>query len=84
MEIVNIEAGTFREMITSIRLLKEKLENLKSRQTSKSLDDWMDNQEVCMALNISQRTSEANPYKQTTLHYVKGYTSLCVVKYSLF
>lgn len=56
MEIVNIEAGTFREMITSIRLLKEKLENLKSRQTSKSLDDWMDNQEVCMALNISQRT----------------------------
>lgn len=111
-------------MITSIRLLKEKLENLKSRQTSKSLDDWMDNQEVCMTLNISQRTlqalrsngtlpfsqidrktyyrrqdvirliekerrdnpdkSEANPYKQTTLHYVKGYTSLCVVKYSLF
>lgn len=38
MEIVNIEAGTFREMTTSIRLLKEKLENLKSRQTSKSLD----------------------------------------------
>ena len=56
MEIVNIEAGTFKEMITSIRLLKEKLENLKNRQTSKSLDDWMDNQEVCMALNISQRT----------------------------
>lgn len=124
MEIVNIEAGTFREMVMSIQLLKEKLENLKGRQTSKSLDDWMDNQEVCMALNISQRTlqamrsngtlsfsqidrktyyrrqdvirliekgrrdnpdkSEANPYKQTTLHYVKGYTSLCVVKYSLF
>lgn len=59
MEIVNIEAGTFREMITSIRLLKEKLENLKSRQTSKSLDDWMDNQEVCMTLNISQRTLQA-------------------------
>ena len=55
----NIEAGTFKEMITSIRLLKEKLENLKSRQTSKSLDDWMDNQEVCMALNISQRTLQA-------------------------
>ena len=51
MEIVNIEAGTFKEMITSIRLLKEKLENLKSRQTSKSLDDWMDNQEVCMRSN---------------------------------
>lgn len=124
MEIVNIEAGAFREMVISIQLLKEKLENFKGRQTSKSLDDWMDNQEVCMALNISQRTlqamrsngtlpfsqidrktyyrrqdvirliekerkdnpskSEANPYKQTTLHYVKGYTSLCVVKYSLF
>mgnify|MGYP002712845521 FL=1 len=59
MEIVNIEAGTFREIITSIQQLKEKLENIKGRQTSKSLDDWMDNQEVCMALNISQRTLQA-------------------------
>lgn len=111
MEIINIEAGTFREMVMSIQLLKEKQENLKGNQTSKSLDDWMDNQEVCMALNISQRTlqamrsngtlpfsqidrktyyrrqdiirliekvrkdnpdkSEANPYKQTTLHSCK-------------
>lgn len=44
MEIVNIEAGAFREMVISIQLLKEKLENFKGRQTSKSLDDWMDNQ----------------------------------------
>ena len=29
MEIVNIEAGTFKEMVTSIQMLKEKLENLK-------------------------------------------------------
>lgn len=42
MEIINIEAGTFREMVMSIQLLKEKLENLKGNQTSKSLDDWMD------------------------------------------
>ena len=59
MEIVNIEAGTFREIITSIQQLKEKLENIKGRQTSKSLDNWMDNQEVCLALNISQRTLQA-------------------------
>lgn len=39
MEIINIEAGTFREMVMSIQLLKEKLENLKGNQTSKSLDD---------------------------------------------
>ena len=56
MEIVNIEAGTFKEMVTSIQMLKEKLENLKGRQTSKSLDDWMDNQEVCQQLRISSRT----------------------------
>ena len=49
MEIVNIEAGTFKEMVMSIQLLKEKLENLKGRQTLKSLDDWMDNQEVCLS-----------------------------------
>ena len=30
MEIVNIEVGTFKEMVTSIRLLKEKLESLKA------------------------------------------------------
>ena len=53
MEIVNIEAGTFKEMVMSIQLLKEKLENLKGRQTLKSLDG------VCMALNISQRTLQA-------------------------
>ena len=66
MEIVNIEAGTFREMVISIQLLKEKLENLKGRKTSKSLDDWMDNQEVCMALNISQalRSNGTLPFSQ--------------------
>ena len=32
MEIVNIEAGTFREMVISIQLLKEKLEEYAGRQ----------------------------------------------------
>ena len=64
MEIVNIEVGTFKEMVTSIRLLKEKLESLKGRQALKGLDDWMDSQEVCMALNISQRTLQALPFSQ--------------------
>ena len=60
MEIVNIEAGTFKEMVTSIQIVERKnWKNLKGRQTSKSLDDWMDNQEVCMTLNISQRTLQA-------------------------
>ena len=67
MEIVNIEAGTFKEMVTSIQMLKEKLENLKGRQTSKSLDDWMDNQEVCMTLNISQRTTGHEKQRYLTL-----------------
>lgn len=30
MEIVNIEAGTFKEMVMSIQLLKEKLETSKA------------------------------------------------------
>lgn len=38
MEIVNIEAGTFREMVMSIQLLKEKLENLKGGKPQKV---WM-------------------------------------------
>ena len=44
MEIVNIEAGTFKEMVMSIQLLKEKLENLKGMQSLKSLDYCMENQ----------------------------------------
>ena len=31
MEIVNIEAGTFKEMVTSIQMLKEKLEGKPQR-----------------------------------------------------
>ena len=69
MEIVNIEAGTFREMTTSIRLLKEKLENLKSRQTSKSLDGWMDLDGQSGSMHGTEHIAEniAGPEKQRYL-----------------
>lgn len=39
MEIINIEAGTFREMVMSIQLLKEKLE--KTLKAIKPQKVWM-------------------------------------------
>lgn len=36
MEIINIEAGTFREMVMSIQLLKENWKTLKAIKPQKS------------------------------------------------
>ena len=46
MEIVNIEAGAFMEMNNILF----KIENSKSE-----LNEWLDNQDVCILMNISDR-----------------------------
>lgn len=53
MEIVNIEATAFMEMSNALFKI-EKL--LKGLETSKSeLKEWLDNQDVCILMNISDR-----------------------------
>lgn len=56
MEIVNIEAGTFEEMISALHSLKDKVEGIQAARIKKKADEWLDNQEVCMMLGISTRT----------------------------
>jgi len=55
MEIVNIEARTFEAMMTRFEALEKKMNSLHSEQ-DKSLKKWLDNQDVCLILNISKRT----------------------------
>jgi len=55
MEIVNIEARTFEAMMTRFDALERKMNSLHSEQ-DKGLKKWLDNQDVCLILNISKRT----------------------------
>ena len=55
MEIVNIEARTFEAMMTRFEALEKKMNSLHGEQ-DKSLKTWLDNQDVCLILNISKRT----------------------------
>ena len=55
MEIINIEARVLEEMATRFEQFVKRVEVLCSRK-DKSLKKWLDNQEVCLLLNISKRT----------------------------
>ena len=53
MEIVNIETSAFIEMNNALLKIEKQL---KSLETCKSgLIDWLDNQDVCTILDISER-----------------------------
>ena len=55
MEIINIEARTFEAMTEHFKQFVQKVNSL-CRPQSKESGKWLDNQEVCMILNISKRT----------------------------
>lgn len=56
MEIVSIEVKTFERMKETVELIYWKMQKLRSQYQSKQLDEWLDNQDVCLFLNISPRT----------------------------
>lgn len=56
MEIINIEAGTFEEMMTRFEQFLIKVNALCEKNGRKELGKWLDGQDVCMILNISKRT----------------------------
>lgn len=53
MEIVNIEAGAFMEMNNILFKIEKQLKRLNSSKSE--LNEWLDNQEVCILMNISDR-----------------------------
>ena len=56
MEVINIEAGAFEAMMNRFEAFTGKVENLCGYHQDKSLNRWLDNQDVCRILNISKRT----------------------------
>lgn len=55
MEIVNIEAKTFETMLSKFESFAIRMEHL-CRLYGDKESEWLDNQDVCMLLNISPRT----------------------------
>ncbi|GAB6118887.1 helix-turn-helix domain-containing protein [Dysgonomonas termitidis] len=55
MEIVNIEAKTFEAMLSKFENFATRMESLCRLYGDKDRE-WMDNQDVCLLLNISPRT----------------------------
>lgn len=56
MEITSIETRTFEAMMARFEALADRVEYLCRTNGDKSMQKWLDNQEVCEILGISKRT----------------------------
>lgn len=57
MEIMIFQKEAFEEMVGKFNRFAERVDKILNRhQGAKSLNGWMDNQDVCRQLNISPRT----------------------------
>ena len=56
MEVLIFQKEAFEEMAAKFSRFSDRVNELLAKQGSRSLNHWMDNQEVCRQLNISLRT----------------------------
>ena len=56
MEVLIFQKEAFEEMAAKFSRFTERVDALLTKQGGKSLNGWMDNQEVCRQLYISPRT----------------------------
>ena len=56
MAVLIFQEEAFEEMAAKFSRFTERVDALLAKQGGKSLNGWMDNQEVCRQLNISPRT----------------------------
>ena len=56
MEVLIIQKEAFEEMAAKFSRFTERVDAILAKLDGKSLNGWMDNQEVCRQLNISPRT----------------------------
>ena len=56
MEVIMIEARTFEAMRERFEAFANRIDELAEQNGEKSLNNWMDNQDVCQILNITKRT----------------------------
>ena len=63
MEIVSIEKGAYKEMMTHFNMFVAQMKEMCKRNEVKKLGDWLDSDEVCEMLTISPRTLQSLRYK---------------------
>lgn len=56
MEVITIEKKTYEAMMERFRILATKVDALCRECDEKRMSRWLDNQEVCMMLQVSKRT----------------------------
>lgn len=56
MNIVNIDADTFEKMLSKFEQFITRMEQLCRVYGEKNVKEWLDNQDVCVLLNISARS----------------------------
>lgn len=72
MEFVIIELKTFEAMMERFESFVEKVEKLVERNKSREMEGWLDNQDVCLILNV-------NP---NTLQFLRDKRKLAYTKYN--
>lgn len=56
MKIINIEAKVFETMLERFNSFADKVDAICNRTKEKQMSKWLDNQDVCVILNISKRS----------------------------
>jgi hypothetical protein len=56
MEIINVEARTFEAMMTRFETFAERVDTLCRSNGDKAMQEWLDNQDVCLLFGLSPRT----------------------------
>jgi len=56
MEIINIDAHTFETMLSRFEVFATRMEQLCRLYGDKGISEWLDNEQVCLLLDISPRT----------------------------
>ncbi len=71
MTILNIEKRAFEMMMSRFESFAQRVEQICKNNGDKSLNKWLDNQDVCEILNISKRTLQT--YRDNG---ILGYTQI--------
>lgn len=73
MEIINVESRTWEMMMGRLEAFTQRVESLCHSTDDKTLQKWLDNQEVCEILNISKRTLQTYRDNGTLAHTQIGH-----------
>lgn len=90
MEIIGIEKMTYENILLEIEKFLDRTNNLANDYSSKKINNWIDNQEVCLWLKISPRTlqhlrnTRQIPFSQMgrKIYYKKQYILVYIEKHS--